>query len=567
MTATMPMKTIDEIPFTDEARDRLPLFDEADVIATYQHPQIKSPTPEGGNKFFIRDSLLLVVNPMGIVIHVGLRQEPDEDDKAACADAAKAATAPGRPNGGAASGRKAGRPSGRTKTAKGGRRHPTTRAELLERCKAWKLIVEETEKGAHWKITRPKHWKVPSTAVSGSVFVSSTDAPHLLATNVTRIRRETGVDVREEPVDKARLARRAKAAAAQTTAAAAPAPFTPSTVKPEPAAEPEAAVITTPAEPAEKPAAEPEAARHPVTDSIDDRLRFVTEMRREGCRDWEIAEAMGTTGNGLAAFLTTQRKRGNPLTPPPRKRYTDPVTGVVTQPGVTVVDRRPRAGRPTWQPPVAGQTRPDQVEAVETWLAEHGEETPLTAAEVATPADDQAPPTDAWTLAAAPEPAQDAPAADGGQEDTPQTAQAISEPVSGPEFGPLAARLARLSTGHDLPEPPVRPDWIPKGPRTPPKFAGLHDRLAAHSAQAVRLGDTKWTDAELAALRAEPTPPTAPELDEGTAALILAGALSTSKPEWTPKGQVTAMLRNLAKAGWTIRLERAPQTAETDDEG
>src|SRR3954465_67897 len=92
---------------------------------------------------------------------------------------------------------------------RGGHRHPTSVKDLLERCEAAGLDVEElSNKGGHWKSSCPEGWSRPPRATSGSVFVSSTTEFRAVAKNTNKILRETGVDVRD--VDPAAIRRRGR---------------------------------------------------------------------------------------------------------------------------------------------------------------------------------------------------------------------------------------------------------------------------------------------------------------------------------------------------------------------
>lgn len=271
---------------------------------------------------------------------------------------------------------------------KGGHRHPTTVKDLLERCVAAGLLVEELDsKGGHYKITRPPEWPAPPKMTSGIVFVSSTTEFRAIAKNTGTIFRETGVDVREiDPAEARRQARRNEAAAMSETSEVPEAPVD---------EVPEASAEADPAEPIEPKVVEaiPRATERSgpaIAAEVADRLRFVAEMRADGHTDTEIATAMGKSPNWLAAFLTNTRKRGHPLAVPPRKRYTDPQTGAVTRPGVMPRRTTKALPAPTTTAPVkpkpirrAGTTRPDQAAAVEAWLAVHGESVDEQAASVA----------------------------------------------------------------------------------------------------------------------------------------------------------------------------------------
>lgn len=328
MTAVLtdrPDHVIADVPMSEAAAAYITADNAADIVAAYFTPQVTSPKRGSDGVWHIYNDIALTVVPGGRVVWCGPREYPEEqaDDgldpisgrrmRLAAADTTPAGFRRSRNGGGKRSGHK------------GGHRHPTRVENLLERCEAAGLVVEELPgKGKHWKISRPADWPVPPRATSGCVFVSSTTEFRAIAKNTAKIARETGVDVRD--IDPAEMRRAARRVADPTTTSEDPemtATLDEAPPTPEPTSEPTARPV--PARP---------VAKHPATpEQVRDRLIFVAEMRPDHT-DAEIAECMGVSANWLAAFLSVQRAKGHPDAVPPRKQYTEPNTGVVTRAGV-----------------------------------------------------------------------------------------------------------------------------------------------------------------------------------------------------------------------------------------
>jgi hypothetical protein len=357
MTAMLidrPDHVLADIPMSPAASDAVTGDNAADIVAAYFTPQVTSPQRGTDGQWRFHNDLALVVNPNGVVAWIGPREYPDDDDGVDSVSGRRIrramASAGNRP--GAVPIRNKG--DGGKRGHKGGHSHPTRVENLLERCEAAGLIVEQlARRGKHWKISRPERrpdgrpWPVPPRATSGCVFVSSTTEFRAIAKNTAKILRETGVDVRTiDPAELRRQARRSNGDTTMTAALADPPTVEDSVLTaeptdavstpeptPEPDPEPVEAAPTETAESTESTemvaAVEPDAAQ--VT---ADRLAFVADMRREGHTDAEIADAMHMSRAYLSAFLSTQRQRNHPLAVPPRKTFTDPRTGSVTTAGV-----------------------------------------------------------------------------------------------------------------------------------------------------------------------------------------------------------------------------------------
>lgn len=380
---------IADVPMAPSASEYVSADTAAGVILAYFEPQSTSPHYDttrhrDGHHWRIHGDTSLVVSDTGVVLWAGRREAPTDD--------------PAEPQrGGRLAPSTSRRPAGNNgaKRGKGGHRHPTTVTELLERCEVAGLVVEETAKGNHWKITAAEG-KRPATATSGVVFVSSTEHFRSIAKNTNKILRECGIDVRT--VDPAQWRRQTRGSTGEVVgypvSDSSPAPKSdsgddaPPTTDPTTTEDPTVTAILDAPVSTEPEPTDPESGdQQPETDRAAvvarlrplvhgkvkratpeitaDRLRFVAEMRRQGYLDSEIAEAMDWTPVLLAAFLSYQRRKGHPLAVPAKKQFLDPRTGRKTSPvGVINVDLTPKRKRQDAQPEPEGRHAAPEVEPV-----------------------------------------------------------------------------------------------------------------------------------------------------------------------------------------------------------
>jgi hypothetical protein len=359
---------ITDVPMTELAAEYVTGTNAADIIKAYFEPQVTSPKRGSDQLWHIYGDIAMSVMPTGCVAWIGEREWPDE---AKVDPLSGRRTRTTRGTGGTVPGgfsKSRNGTGGSRRGHRGGHRHPTTVKDLLDRCRAAGLDVEELpNKGGHWKISCPEGWTRPRRATSGVVFVSSTTEFRAIAKNTNKLLRETGIDVRQ--IDPAAIRRRGRQ---RTTANESDQEMTATLTAPDTteAESEEVAPVATSA-PGASPAGRLSAGAgggtpQTATDQTADRLRFVAEMRAEGHTDSAIAEAIGISPNNLAAFLSIQRTNKHPLAVPARKAYTDPETGVVTQAGsltrggkalttrpvaAPVTTTRPTAAPPTVTPP------------------------------------------------------------------------------------------------------------------------------------------------------------------------------------------------------------------------
>lgn len=373
-----------DIAFSPAARDDLSGADAellAAVTLTYYEPHSTAPTTMNGQQTWrVRDTIALVVDPDGTVARVTERELPDPEDM----------TPPPLPDRS---------PAGRrVRGHRGGANVPTDSVEFLARCTAAGLAVEETDKGTHWKITDPRGRH------TGSVFISSTTNPREIKESVGHVRRRLGVDIRKwtrtgpstgsapgqrrRSVDTgAYLPPKLVLSTGPTRAEAAARAWV---RVPDPTPDEEVAAMLATAERIADTTADmpdtaadmPDTAADTAADivdktpeqDLDETLRmaklglamphrvsaveknnkilpYVWAARAAGMRDYAIAKALGVSTGSLGARLCLARAAGHPLAPPVL-----PTGGSSPQRARKVLS-----------------TRPDQVEAVDKWLAEKGE--------------------------------------------------------------------------------------------------------------------------------------------------------------------------------------------------
>ncbi len=406
-----------DIVFSQAAQEDLTGADAeflAAVALAYYEPHSTAPTMVSGRQTWrVRDTIALVVEDDGVVTRVTERELPDPDDM----------TPPPLPS----------KPAGRrVRGHKGGTNLPTDSVEFLARCTAAGLKVVETNTGTHWKITDP------SGRRNGAVFISSTTNPSEIKESVGHVRRRLGVDVRKYdrngPVSRAvhRNSGRRRAdgpgaynippklvlTTGPTRAQARAAGWT---RDPDPTPDEEVAAMLATADPTTTDAAdiaaadttepastEPEAEAPGEPAGLSDMeralnlarlavvsrtmsgfdknraiLRYVKIAREHGQTDAVTAGKLGVKPNGLGARLTMARRDRHPDALPTMKKFTDPRTGIVTEPGQTEWKGQSRNGAkrtvtadPKAEPRTHTRTvttRPETAANVEAWLADHGE--------------------------------------------------------------------------------------------------------------------------------------------------------------------------------------------------
>src|SRR4051812_21583283 len=164
MTATLDNnRVIADVPMTEKAAEYVTQENAADIVACYFTPQVTSPKRASDQLWHVYRDIAMSVAATGVVVWIGEREWPDErDPKVDLLSGRRVRPRPTRVETLPSGFTKSRNGNGSRRGHKGGHKHPTTVKDLLERCRAAGLDVEELpNKGGHWKISCPMGWDRP----------------------------------------------------------------------------------------------------------------------------------------------------------------------------------------------------------------------------------------------------------------------------------------------------------------------------------------------------------------------------------------------------------------------